>query len=162
MSDVTSAPMAEPGKAEQREDKHVKRTIRKQVKDALLKLLTKSLIEDKREKAQPGLIRTPGMREESLTDQLSLYGFLINPLTKKSDLIVGARTEYFAGGNLIFYTVADDNLFKSFPAAGVYQGPYKHNKPVFVEVCARIDDMYVVKPANQLRYVELMSQNKEK
>ncbi len=155
-----SIPMPPTECKSENQDKDIKRTIRKQVKDTLLKLLTKSLIEDKRDKAQPGMISLN--REESLTNPLSLYGFLVNPVTKKSDLILGARTEYFACGNLVFYTVDDSNLFKTFPAAGIYQGPYKHNKPVFVEVCARIDDMYVCKHASQLRYVELMSQNKEK
>lgn len=162
MSGGASSPMVPTApqdcKAE-REDKNIKKTIRKQVKDTLLKILTKSLIEDRRDKCQPGVIRAN--KEESLTDCLNLYGFLVNPATKKSDLIVGARTEYFPSGNLVFYTVGDATLFKSFPAAGVYQGPYKHNKPVFVEVCARIDDMYVCKAANQLRYVELMEQNKK-
>ena len=145
--------------AKQLQDKYVKRTIRQQVKDTLLKLLTKSIIEDKQDKLGTQSINTS--HEESLTSSLQVFGFLLNPITKKSDLIIGARTEYFAVGNLVFYTVEDNDLFKSFPAAGVYQGPYKNNKPVFVEVCARIDDMYVCKSANQLRYVELMSQDKK-
>ena len=162
MNTPTACPTQPPSAGMQEaEFKNVKSPISKRIKDTLLRLLSKDRVKQKQKGEDAGLIKL-GSSSDSLTEHLPLYGFLTNPITKKSDLIVGARTEYFSGGNLVFYTVEDGKLFKSFPAAGIYQGPYEHNKPVFVEVCARIDDMYVCKAAHQLRYVELMEQNKEK
>jgi hypothetical protein len=148
-------------KMESGRDKKIKRVVRKQLKNLLTKLLSKSLMEDDLDTQEPGLINAVGSREESLNDQINLYGFLINPATKQKDLIFGARTEHFDSGRFVFYSVGDDKLFTFFPAAGIYQGPYVTNKPVFVEVCARFDDMYICKAADKLRYVELMGQNKE-
>ena len=145
-----SDPMVENGR-----DKKIKQVVRKQLKNLLTKLLSKSLMEDDLDKQEPGLIR-----EESLNESIQLYGFLINPKTKKKDLIFGGRTEHFDSGRFIFYTVEDATLFTTFPVAGIYQGPYETNKPVFVEVCARFDDIYICKAADQLRYIELMSDNK--
>ena len=90
------------------------------------------------------------------------YGTLTNSVTKESDLIFRARVEYYPDNiKLVYYTVSNKDLFKSFPAAAIYQGPYVGCKPVFVEVLAQIEDFYICKPATQLRYLELLSMKGE-
>src|SRR6185437_3221649 len=137
---MNGAMISVPGESQM--DKKIKRIVRKQVTNALAKILGKSLLDDRRGEKPTGILRN-GTPEQSLNDCVNVYGFLINTLTKKTELIFGARQEHFPTGVMVFYNVEDNKLFTKFPAAGAYQGPYKDNKPVFLEVIAYVDGMYV-------------------
>lgn len=141
-------------------DKQIKKEIRKQVKNTLAKLLSNSLIEDKREKAS-NKITMISAQEDKLNDCVNFFGILTNSVTKESDLIFGARPEYFNGGVLMFYNTDNAKLFASYPAAATYQGPYKTSKKVFLQVFARIDGMYVCKAIDNLKYMELLGMKGE-
>jgi len=160
MSSGGSVPM-ENGKPGDiiRNDKQIKKEIRKQVKNTLVKLLSNSLIEDKRK--EQNKINGISAKEDSLNDCVNFYGILTNSISKESDVIFGARPEYFNGGVLMFYTTDNPKLFASYPAAATYQGPYKTSKKIFVQVFARIDDMYACKAIDQLKYLELLSMKGE-
>lgn len=141
-------------------EKDIKKIIRKQVTKTLAKILGDALIEDKRDDGMKISMHKQPV-EERLDDSVQFYGFLTNSLTKDSDIILGARIEYFSDGNLVFYRVPNKNLFVKFPAPGVYQGPYTTNKKVFVEVLAKTPDHFICRPITQLRYLELMSMKGE-
>jgi hypothetical protein len=141
-------------------EKEIKRIIRKQVTKTLAKILGDALIEDKRDdNLKISMHKQPV--EERLDDSVQFYGFLTNSLSKESDIILGARIEYFSDGDLVFYRVPNKNLFTKFPAPGIYQGPYTTNKKVFVEVLAKTPDHFICRPITQLRYLELMSMKGE-
>jgi hypothetical protein len=138
--------------------KEVKKLISKQIKKILTKLLAKSLFEDKyrNEKFQPKI-----STEQGLNESMVLYGILTNSVTKKADLIFEASVEYMGDCRIAYYTVSNKELFKSFPSAGTYLGPFKSCKPVFLEVLAQVEDFYICKAATQLRYLELLSMEGE-
>lgn len=153
-------PTCGPGDMPKMQDKETKRLIRKQIKQTLSKLLEKSLFEDKNrnEECNKGLQNSP---EQSVAESMVFYGKLTNSITKKFDLIFSANISHSNGTKLVYYTVSNKDLFKSFPAAGTYLGPYTSCKPVFIEVLAQVEDFYICKLATQLRYLELLSMKGE-
>jgi hypothetical protein len=140
-------------------DKEIRKVIRKQIKKTLTKILEKSLLEDKYDRNS----KLCGVKQEelSLAESTNFYGTLTNSASKKSDLIFNVSVNYVSGSKMVYYTVSDKNLFKSFPAAGTYLGPFVGCKPVFVEVLASVEDFYICKLATQLRYLELLSMKGE-
>ena len=139
--------------------KEVKKLIRKQIKHTLEKILKKSLFDDSYNRDLKSLSKVS--TEQSLSESIIFYGILINSVTKKSDLIFEASVEYVGDSKLVYYTVSDKELFKSFPSAGTYLAPFKSCKPVFLEVLAQVEDFYICKTATQLRYLELLSMQGE-
>jgi len=137
------------------DNKKVKKLISKQIKKILTKLLEKSLFENKYSRNEKSLIRAS--TEQSLSESITLYGILTNSVSKKSDLIFEANIEYVGDSKIAYYTISNKDLFKVFPTAGTYLGPFKSCKPVFLEVLAQVEDFYICKPATQLRYLELLS-----
>jgi len=133
--------------------KRIKKLVSKQIKNTLVTLLENSLFDEKyNDTKSPGIFPL----EEVLTESISFYGILTNSVTKESDLIFRAQREYESGAKLVYYTVSKE-LFKVFPAAGTYLGPFTSCKPVFIEVLTKADDFYICKVATQLRYLELLS-----
>jgi hypothetical protein len=146
-------------------EKKVKKVIRKEVKRVLSKLLADSLFEEKQNKKSGkffSIAATTSPTEPSLNEYIDIFGILTNSSTRKSDLIFDAALEFNLGAKLVAYTVLNKDLFTTFPAAGIYQGPYKGCKPVFIEVLTRIEDFFICKAATQLRYLELLSIEGEK
>jgi hypothetical protein len=140
--------------------KEVKKIIRKQIKNTLTKIFEKALFDDKYSRNEKSLTKVS--TEQSLNEAMTLYGTLTNSVTKKSDLIFETSVEYVGDVKLAYYTVSNKELFKSFPSAGTYLGPFKSCKKVFLEVLAQVEDFYICKAATQLRYLELLSIEGEK
>lgn len=151
-----TSPPAEISVSRRSRKQDKKQTLRKEIRDVLTSILSSALDQDVDPRETERVNKA-----ESMIECVNVHGLLKNPMTKRMDLIFAARNEYFNNGNLTFYYVDDENLFKTFPAAGIYHGPYTGSKEIFVEVMAYIDGMYVCKPIDNIRYAELMSIHKE-
>lgn len=92
-------------------------------------------------------------------DAINCYGLLCNEATKEQDLMRSANTEWVTDNvSLVkISTYSNKNMFSSFPAAAVYINPYKEVEKAFLEVITQIEDVYICKPIDNLRYLELLN-----